>query len=116
MHTLAVCAAILLQTLIILRLLYNTAADRRPRVLARSTMAELGNVNRLAAAGELSASIAHKIKQPLTAVASNAYAALNWLAAGRLNVEEARKSLIRSLPRFSAQTTSFPGSGRCSAR
>src|SRR5690606_22872763 len=62
-------------------------------VLARNTMAELSNVNRLATAGELSASIAHEVKQPLTAVASNAYAALNWLAAGRLNVDEARKSL-----------------------
>lgn len=92
-YVFAAGAAILLQTLIILWLLYEHRRRHEAEVLARSTMAELSNVNRLATAGELSASIAHEVKQPLTAVASNAYAALNWLAAGRLNVEEARKSL-----------------------
>lgn len=92
-YVFAVGAAILLQTLIILWLLYEHRRRQAAEVLARNTMAELSNVNRLATAGELSASIAHEVKQPLTAVASNAYAALNWLAAGRLNVDEARKSL-----------------------
>jgi len=89
----AAVGALLLQTLVILWLLYEHRRRQAAEVLARSTMAELSNVNRLATAGELSASIAHEVKQPLTAVASNAYAALNWLAAGRLNVDEARKSL-----------------------
>jgi signal transduction histidine kinase len=92
-YILAASAALLLQTLIILWLLYEHRRRQVAEVLARSTMAELSNVNRLATAGELSASIAHEVKQPLTAVASNAYAALNWLAAGRLNIDEARKSL-----------------------
>jgi signal transduction histidine kinase len=89
----ALAAAVLLQTLAILWLLYEHRRRLAAEMLARGTMAELSNVNRLATAGELSASIAHEVKQPLTAVASNAYAALNWLAAGRLNVDEARKSL-----------------------
>jgi signal transduction histidine kinase len=92
-YVFAALTAILIQTGVILWLLYEHRRRRIAEVLARTTMAELHTANRLAAAGELSASIAHEVKQPLTAVASNAYAALNWLSAGRLNVDEARKSL-----------------------
>jgi signal transduction histidine kinase len=92
-HILAACAAILLQVLVILWLLYEQRRRHAAEMLARGTMAELHNVNKLAAAGELSASIAHEVKQPLTVVATNAYAALNWLAMGRPDLDEARKSL-----------------------
>jgi signal transduction histidine kinase len=92
-YILAAFAVLLAQALVILGLLYEHRRRQLAEVLARSTMAELHTANRLAAAGELSASIAHEVKQPLTTVAANAYAALNWLAAGRLDIEEARKSL-----------------------
>lgn len=46
--------------------------------LAQSRM-ELAHLNRLATAGELAASIAHEINQPLAAIAMNASTALNWL-------------------------------------
>ena len=82
-----------MQALIILWLLYEHRRRHMAEVLARSTMAELQNVNRLAAAGELSASIAHEVKQPLAAAAANAYAARNWLAANKLNVSEALSAL-----------------------
>lgn len=90
-------AAFVGQALFILWLLNERRRRRVAEVLARSTMAELHSVNRLAAAGELSASIAHEVKQPLQAAAANAYAARNWLAAGRLNIDEARGSLNRIL-------------------
>jgi C4-dicarboxylate-specific signal transduction histidine kinase len=86
-------AAILFQTAVILWLLYERRRRQTAEMLARTTIAELHTANRLATAGELSASIAHEVRQPLTTVASNAYAALNWLSAGRLNVDEARRSL-----------------------
>jgi C4-dicarboxylate-specific signal transduction histidine kinase len=54
-------------------------------------MSELTQMNRLATAGELSASIAHEVNQPLSAMVANANAALNWLAAS--NIENARNSL-----------------------
>jgi signal transduction histidine kinase len=92
-YVFAALAAILIQAGVILWLLYEHRRRQNAELLARSTMAELNTANRLAAAGELSASIAHEVKQPLTAVASNAYAALNWLSDGRQNVDEARKSL-----------------------
>ncbi len=55
--------------------------------------AELAHVTRVATLGELTASIAHEINQPLAAVVNNASACLHWLAAQ--NVEEARQSASR---------------------
>jgi len=52
--------------------------------------AELAHVTRVATLGELTASIAHEINQPLAAVVNNATACLHWLAAQ--NLEEARQS------------------------
>ena len=54
------------------------------------TQAELAHVTRVATLGEMSASIAHEINQPLAAVVSNATACLHWLAAQ--NLVEARQS------------------------
>lgn len=90
---LGVIAAVLTQAGVIVWLLYEHRRRQTAELLARGTMAELQNVNRLAAAGELSASIAHEVRQPLAAVGASAYAALNWLTAGRQNVDEARNSL-----------------------
>lgn len=89
----ATLAVILFQAIAIAWLVYEHRRRQHAEMLARGTIAELNAVNRLAAAGELAASIAHEVKQPLTAVVANAYAALNWLSAGRQNVDEARKSL-----------------------
>jgi C4-dicarboxylate-specific signal transduction histidine kinase len=56
----------------------------------RSAQAELAHVTRVATLGELTASIAHEINQPLAAVVNNATACVHWLAAH--NLEEARES------------------------
>ena len=45
----------------------------------RRMSAELARVTRVTALGELAASIAHEINQPLTAIRANAAASLNWL-------------------------------------
>jgi len=45
------------------------------------------------AMGEMAASIAHEINQPLTAIASNGNAALRWLRGARPNLDEARAAL-----------------------
>jgi PAS domain S-box-containing protein len=52
--------------------------------------AELAHVARVATLGEIIASIAHEINQPLAAVVNNASACLRWLAAQ--NLDEARQS------------------------
>lgn len=52
--------------------------------------ADLAHVTRVATLGEMTASIAHEINQPLGAIANNASASVRWLAASEL--DEARRS------------------------
>src|SRR5213594_3840498 len=54
------------------------------------TQAELAHITRVATLGEMTASIAHEINQPLAAMVNNATACLHWLAAQ--NLEDARES------------------------
>ena len=93
LQLLAVSAAILLQAALIGWLLYEHRRRQRAEVLARSTMSELAHMNRMATAGELTASIAHEVKQPLTAMVMSAGAALQWLRANTPNLGEARAAL-----------------------
>jgi len=55
--------------------------------------AELARVSRVTTLGELAASIAHEINQPLTAIVTNASASIRWLGNAPPNVAEARKGL-----------------------
>jgi signal transduction histidine kinase len=57
------------------------------------TMTELTHMNRVATAGVLSASIAHEISQPLTAIVTAANAARRWLVLREPGIEQARDAL-----------------------
>ena len=61
----------------------------------REAQAELAHVNRVTTMGQLTASIAHEVSQPIHAVAINAQAASLWLAAQPPDLEEVRKILAR---------------------
>ena len=61
----------------------------------RLARAELGRITRRMAMGEMAASIAHEIKQPLAAIAANGNAGLRWLASATPDIEEARAILKR---------------------
>lgn len=54
----------------------------------RQAQNELARASRITALGELSASIAHEVGQPLAAIITNAEAGLRWLRRQPLNVEE----------------------------
>jgi PAS domain S-box-containing protein len=56
---------------------------------------ELAHANRVATMGQLSASIAHEVNQPIGAAVTNAHAALRWLGATPSNVDEVRQALSR---------------------
>jgi len=88
---LAIAAAIIIQAALIAGLLHERQYRRRAERMARGTMSELTQMNRLAAAGELSASIAHEINQPLTGMILRASAALHWLAGDRPDIAKARE-------------------------
>jgi signal transduction histidine kinase len=61
----------------------------------RSAVADLERASRLSTMGQLTASIAHEVNQPLAAIVTNANACLLWLEAERLNLEEARLAATR---------------------
>jgi two-component system sensor kinase FixL len=61
----------------------------------QQTRAELVRVNRIATIGEMTASIAHEINQPLAAMVTNASACVRWLNAQTPNLDEARQTLAR---------------------
>src|SRR5262249_35209573 len=63
---------------------------KRAEEALHNAQAELAHVTRVATMGELTASIAHEINQPLGAVVNNASACIQWLAAQ--NLEEAPQS------------------------
>lgn len=57
--------------------------------------AELTRVSRLTTMGEMAASIAHEINQPLAGIVNNANAGLRWLSKQPPNIEEVRSALSR---------------------
>jgi PAS domain S-box-containing protein len=61
----------------------------------REVQMELAHANRVATMGQLTASIAHEVRQPIAATATNAAAAIRWLGAQPANLEEARQALGR---------------------
>jgi PAS domain S-box-containing protein len=73
------------------------AEDKRKRAeeAVQKAQAELAHVTRVAALGELTASIAHEINQPLTAVVTNANASLHWLSRDPPNLTEACEAIRR---------------------
>ena len=67
------------------------ASTRRHREMEM----ELAHANRVATVGQLSASIAHEVNQPIGAAVTNAHAALRWLGATPPNLDEVRQALGR---------------------
>jgi signal transduction histidine kinase len=66
------------------------AEQERERL--RQELAHLSHLNRVSTIGELTASLAHEIKQPIGAAATNAQACLRFLDGDRLNLIEAREA------------------------
>jgi PAS domain S-box-containing protein len=73
-----------------------TERKRAEQALQESQTA-LARVARIATMGELTASIAHEINQPLAAVAMNASASLHWLAIQPPNLVEARQAMMSAM-------------------
>ena len=86
-------AAILVQAAMIMVLLYEHRRRRVAEVTARTSMSELMQMNRIATAGELSASIAHEVNQPLTGISARASAAVRWLAKDPPDIEKVSNML-----------------------
>ncbi|HEV3115161.1 MAG TPA: ATP-binding protein [Candidatus Binataceae bacterium] len=68
---------------------------QRAEEALQKAQAELAHVTRVMTLGELMASIAHEVNQPLAAVVTNAQACLRWLALQTPNLDEARAAVER---------------------
>jgi len=81
--------------------LVSVARDITERKQAEQALqeaqAELARMIRIATMGELTASIAHEINQPLAAVVTNGSASLRWLAMQPPNLKEARKAVTSAI-------------------
>ncbi len=59
------------------------------------TQGELAHLSQVLSMGELTASIAHEINQPLTAVVTHGHACIEWLSASPPNLEKTRQTVER---------------------
>lgn len=76
-------------------LLNQIAEQRRTEETLQITRTELARVVRITTIGELTASIAHEVNQPLAAVVANADACVAWLSRQDPNLVEARAAAER---------------------
>ncbi len=76
-------------------LLRTRRARQHAEEALKKTEAELDRVARVTTMGELTASIAHEVNQPLAAVVTNANASLRWLSADPPNFTEVREAIQR---------------------
>jgi C4-dicarboxylate-specific signal transduction histidine kinase len=68
---------------------------KRTEEALRKAQVELAHVTRVTTLGELAASTAHEVNQPLAAIVTNGNACLRWLAGNSPNVDEAREAARR---------------------
>jgi C4-dicarboxylate-specific signal transduction histidine kinase len=61
----------------------------------RQARADLAHVSRVTTMGELTASLAHEVNQPIAAAVTNANTCLRWLTRDHPDVEEARAAAMR---------------------
>ena len=92
---LAAGTALVVQTALIVWLVYEHQRRRKAEIATRNTLSDLARVNRIATAGALSASIAHEVNQPLTGIVARGSAALRWLSGPRPDVDRARAALTQ---------------------
>jgi C4-dicarboxylate-specific signal transduction histidine kinase len=68
---------------------------KRAEEALQKAQAELAHVTRLTTLGELTASIAHEVNQPLAAIVTSSNTSLRWLASQPPNLEKTRQALGR---------------------
>jgi PAS domain S-box-containing protein len=73
----------------------DLSKQKRAEEALQKTQTELAHVARVTTLGELTASIAHEVSQPLAAMSTNASASLRWLAGDSPNLAEAREAVRR---------------------
>jgi PAS domain S-box-containing protein len=70
---------------------------KRAEEALRQALTDLARINRVTTMGELTASLAHEINQPITAAITNAHACLRWIDRDKPNLFEVRAAVSRIL-------------------
>jgi PAS domain S-box-containing protein len=73
----------------------DLSKQKRAEEALQKAQSELAHITRVAALGELTASIAHEVNQPLAAVVNNANASLRWLSRDTPDLAEACNAIRR---------------------
>jgi signal transduction histidine kinase len=73
----------------------DTTERKRAEDSLRQAQADLSRVQRVTTMGELTASLAHEVNQPIAAAVTNANTCLRWLTRDRPDIEEARAAAAR---------------------
>ncbi|MCU1268606.1 MAG: multi-sensor signal transduction histidine kinase [Acidobacteria bacterium] len=74
----------------------ENAERQQAQEALHQAQADLAHVSRVTMMGELTASLAHEVNQPITAAITNANTCTRWLAGDTPNIQEARDAAIRS--------------------
>jgi C4-dicarboxylate-specific signal transduction histidine kinase len=86
-------SVIVAEAALIVLLVWNLVKQRRTERETHLVRQELTHISRVATMGELTASIAHELNQPLMAILSNAQAGLRFMASGKADPDELRDIL-----------------------
>jgi signal transduction histidine kinase/ligand-binding sensor domain-containing protein len=70
---------------------------KQAEVALRQAQADLAHANRVSSMGELSASLAHEVNQPIAAAITDANTCLRWLSRDHPDLEEARAAASRTV-------------------
>jgi len=90
---LLIASVILIQSAFIIGLVYEHRRRQIAEAQSLQRVNELARMNRFATAGELSASIAHEVRQPLSAISISGEAGLRWLKREVPDLDEVSKAL-----------------------
>jgi C4-dicarboxylate-specific signal transduction histidine kinase len=74
----------------------ENAERQQAQEALHQAQADLAHVSRVTTMGELTASLAHEVNQPITAAVTNANTCVRWLAGDPPKIQEARNAAMRS--------------------
>jgi NO-binding membrane sensor protein with MHYT domain len=100
--TLALAVAGITFALLAFASIVSVSEQKRAEEALRGARAELARINRVTTMGELTASLAHEVNQPIAAAVTDAEACLSWLERNPPDLEEARacaESIVKEASR-----------------
>ncbi len=92
--TLALAVAGITFVILAFASIVSLSERKRAEEALRRARADLAHINRVTTIGELTASLAHEVNQPIAAAVTNANACWRWLTSDPPNLEEARASAL----------------------